>query len=171
MAKRRISCVYHCRPGTFWDKIFLDDAYNQALFSKELRFTEFKVLKHEDDGKVILREVHACPPLGALPAPVKKLAAKGAAYEEHGSFNKESQPYTAKVKTASLSDKISIVGEMWAEPEGDSHCRRYYEFNVNVDVFAIGGLIEKLILDDIEKSYMASEAFTNRWIREQGIEA
>jgi hypothetical protein len=40
---------------------------------------------------------------------------------------------------------------------------------VEARVFGLAGLIEDRLLDDIEKSYARSAAFTNRWITDHKL--
>jgi hypothetical protein len=73
------------------------------------------------------------------------------------------------VEPSSLKGKLSISGTITCEPAGDSKCRRVYETTIEAKVFGVGGMIEKRILQDVEKSYAEAAVFTNKFIAEKGL--
>ena len=69
----------------------------------------------------------------------------------------------------SLASKVTIQGELFTTPVDARSCRRIYVARVEARVFGLAGLIEDRLLDDIEKSYVKSAAFTNRWITDHKL--
>lgn len=166
MKERRIEHIYDCSADLFWNQIFLDDEYNRKLFLDELHFSVWRVLRSEEQGDRVHRTIEATPPLGDLPAALKRLLGEGLGYEEHGVLDRPRQRYELEVKPRSLAGKVSIQGALTAEPISDSSCRRVYVARVDARVFGVGGMIEQRLLDDIEKSYDKAAKFTNRWVAE-----
>jgi hypothetical protein len=169
MKERRIEHTYECSADVFWNRIFLDDAYNQKLFLEELHFESWRVLRSEERGAEIHRVVEAVPELGDLPAVLKRLLSEGAAYQERGVVDRPGQRYRLDVTPRSLSSKLSISGELFTTPLTERSCRRTYVARVEARVFGVGGLIEDRLLNDIERSYAKAAVFTNRWIVEHGL--
>jgi hypothetical protein len=57
----------------------------------------------------------------------------------------------------------------FTERVSDKQCNRVFLANVKADVFAVGGMLETLILDNLEKSYRKAARFSNQWIAEKGL--
>lgn len=169
MKERRIEHTYDCSAETFWSKIFTDDEYNQKLFLGELRFSEWKVVRSEERTGELHRVIQATPPLGDLPSALKRLLSDGLGYEERGVLDRNDQRYRLEVTPRSLASKLTIQGELSTTPLSERSCRRVYLARVEARVLGVGGMLEQRLLDDIEKSYNKSAAFTNRWIAERQL--
>lgn len=167
MKERRIEHTYACSDEVFWNRIFLDDEYNQKLFVGELHFESWRVLRSEPRGSEIHRVIEAVPRLGELPGAVKKLLGNGVGYEERGVLDLEARRYRLEVTPRSLANKLTILGELFTTPIDEHSCRRIYVARAEARVFGIGGLVEDLLLDSIAKSYDKAARFTNRWIAER----
>jgi Protein of unknown function (DUF2505) len=169
MAEISVEHVFKCSADTFWTKVFFDDEYNRRLFQDILKFPVWRVITTEERGDEVLRTIQASPPVGDLPGPVKAVVGDNAGYEERGVFNKKTQRYKVQVVPNRMSDKISVVVEMWTEPLGDAQCKRYARASATAKIFGVGGLLEKKLLGDLERSYEKSAAFTNTFVSEKGL--
>ncbi len=169
MASFRVEHVFQCSEDVFWDKVFFDDTYNRRQFAEALKFSLWKELSREDRGGEIYRVVQASPPLGDVPGPLRAVIGDSAGYEERGTFDKSKHRYTAKVIPNKLAEKITIEIIMWTEPKGDNACRRVAEGTVTAKIFGVGGLLEKKMIADLEKSYEKSAKFTNDYVRENKL--
>lgn len=169
MAERRISDLFECSIETYWSKLFFDEAYNRALFEGALKFEKWTLVRSDDTEKTITRIVDAVPRVGELPGPIKRLIKNGAGYREDSVFDKATQRCTATVHPASLADRLSIKGVTFTERISDKQCNRVFQVTVKADIFAVGGVLETLILDNLEKSYRKAARFSNQWIAEKGI--
>src|SRR5262245_18808947 len=112
MKQRRIEHTYSCSSEVFWNRIFLDDEYKRKMFIEELNFQSWRVLSSETRGTEVHRTIEAVPPLGDLPAPLKKLLANGAGYEEKGVADLKGHRYRLQVTPRSLASKLTIEGEL-----------------------------------------------------------
>jgi hypothetical protein len=169
MPSFRIEHTFDCSEKTFWDQVFFDNEYNRRQFSEALRFSLWKELSREDKGGEIVRVVQAAPPVDDLPGPLKTVIGESAGYEERGTFVKAKNQYLAKVVPNRLADKITIEVKMWTEARGDKSCLRVAEASVTAKIFGVGGMLEKKMLADMEKSYVKSAAFTNQWLKEKNL--
>ena len=169
MADARIEHTFNCSADTFWDKVFFDDDYNRRLFKEELRFPVWRELKREDLGNELYRVVEVVPHVGDLPGPLKAVVGEGIGYEEHGTLDKAKQRYRVEVKPNKLADKVSVRLEMFTEPISDKQCKRVVAVSVTAKIFGVGGMIEKRMLSDLEKSYAKSARFTNAFVAEKGL--
>ncbi len=169
MAEIRVEHVFKCSEETFWTKVFFDDDYNRRLFQEILKFPAWRVAKSEERGDEVHRTVEASPPIGDLPGPLKAVIGDNAGYEERGVFNKATRRYRVQVVPNRMSDKISVVVEMWTEPMGDQQCKRLARATATAKIFGVGGMLEKKLLSDLERSYEKSAAFTNTFVAEKGL--
>lgn len=169
MSEIRVEHVFKCSEETFWTKVFFDDEYNRRLFQEVLKFPVWRVSKTEERGDEVLRTIEASPPIGDLPGPLKAVVGDNAGYEERGVFNKKTRRYRVQVVPNRMADKISVVVEMWTEPLGDAQCKRIAKATANAKIFGIGGMLEKKMLSDLERSYEKSASFTNTFVAEKQL--
>lgn len=169
MAEIRVEHVFKCSEETFWTKVFFDDEYNRRLFTEQLRFPTWRVKSSEERGDQVLRTIEASPPIGDLPGPLKAVVGDSAGYEERGVFDKKTHRYNVQVVPNRMADKISVNVEMWTEPLGDNQCKRYARATATAKIFGVGGMLEKKLLADLERSYEKSAAFTNTFVSEKGL--
>ena len=169
MAEMRAEHVYNCSEETFWTKVFFDDEYNRRFFLEILKFPVWRVAKTEERGDEVLRTIEASPPIGDLPGPLKAVIGDNAGYEERGVFNKATRRYKVQVVPNRMADKISVAVEMWTEPMGDAKCKRFARATATAKIFGIGGMLEKKLLSDLERSYEKSASFTNTYVAEKAL--
>jgi hypothetical protein len=74
-----------------------------------------------------------------------------------------------QIKPNALADKLSVKGELWTEPAGPNKIRRMFKADVTCKIFGIGGMIEKRLVADMEKSYAIAAQFTNEYIAEKSL--
>lgn len=169
MAEIRVEHVFKCSEETFWTKIFFDDEYNRRLFQEILKFPVWRVKKSEERGDEVLRTIEASPPIGDLPGALKAVIGDNAGYEERGVFNKKTRRYQVQVVPNRMADKISVNIEMWTEALGDAQCKRFARATATAKIFGVGGVLEKKLLGDLERSYEKSATFTNTYVSEKGL--
>src|SRR5688572_20823222 len=108
--KVRIEHTLDCSEDTFW-KLFLDDKYNQALFSGYLKFPVWRVASSVDGEKELKRTVEVEPYVADLPATMKKVIGDNVRYREEGRLDKEKRRYHVEIVPARMADKIFVKGE------------------------------------------------------------
>ena len=167
MQKRRIEHTFDCDVQTYWDDVFFNPEYNAKLFMERLRFERWEVIEQVDTDDGFRRVIEAVPRVGDLPGPIKSLLKNGAGYREEGEFVRSKSRYQLRVTSHSLKDKLLVTGDMHAKPTDDGRCCRSYDAMADAKVFGIGGMIERRILDDWEKSYRKAAEFTTQWLAER----
>ena len=154
---------------TFWSKIVFNEEFNKKLYEGALKFPGWKLVDSKEDDSKIVRRVQVDPPVGDLPGPVKKVIGDRLAYTEEGTFDKKTKRYSFKVTPSTMADKTKVSGELWAEKIGDKKIRRMCRISVEVKVFMVGGMVEDRIMQDLRSSYDNSTAYTNQYIKENGL--
>jgi len=154
---------------TFWAKCVFDADFNKKLYIETLKFPQWKLLDSKDDDAKLTRKVQVDPPTGSMPGPVKKVIGDRLSYVEEGTFDKKSKRYTFKVTPSTLAEKTKVAGEMWVEKVGEKKITRCCKISVEVKVFMVGGMVEDRILADLRDSYDKGTAFTNQYIKDNGL--
>lgn len=169
MAEFRVEHTFNCSEETFWSKIFFDPAYNSSLFSKRLKFSHWQETKREESPDKIVRVIEASPPMGDVPAALKSLVGDGVRYEERGVFERASKRYTVDVVPNRLADKIQVRIQITTQAAGPDRVIRRVNGTVQAKIFGVGGILEKKLIADLEKSYSKSAEFTNQWIADNSL--
>ncbi len=154
---------------TFWSKIVFNEEFNKKLYEGALKFPGWKLVDSKEDDAKIDRRVQVDPPVGDLPGPLKKVIGDRLAYTEEGTFDKKAKRYSFKVTPSTMADKTKVSGELWVEKIGDKKIRRLCRISVEVKVFMVGGMVEDRIMQDLRNSYDNSTAYTNQYIKENGL--
>jgi hypothetical protein len=167
MTDSRIVNDLDCSESTFWDELFFDPEFNRRMFLDELKFTKWQVLSTREVGEVLERELDVGLNADALPAAAKSVIGDSLGYREQGKYDRKRRRYAVKATNSKLGDKFLLEGEMHTEPLGEQRCRRIFELKVTVKLFGVGGMIEKLVLSELQKSYAESATFIGRYMREK----
>ncbi|HET9955493.1 MAG TPA: DUF2505 family protein [Polyangiaceae bacterium] len=167
----RVEHTFNCSEDTFWSKVFLDEEYNRKLFLERLKFSAWREASREERDQKLHRVVEAAPPMGEVPAALKAVIGDNAGYQERGVLDRAAHRYTVEVVPNRLADKIQVKLEMItvADPSSPERCKRTVKGSVTAKIFGVGGLLEKKIIADLEKSYSKSAEFTNQFIAEKGL--
>lgn len=157
---------FDCDPDTYWQRVFLSAEYNRTLFLERLRFEQWEITSQVETSDGMRRTVRAVPRVGDLPGPIKALLKNGAGYTEVGEYFRSQSRFSIQITPNSLADRLKISAELRVEPLPNGRCRRTQTTNVEAKVFGVGGMLEKLLLDDIEKSYGPSTTLTEEWLKQ-----
>ena len=157
-----------CSIAEYWDRCVFDDAFNHALYIERLKFPVFERLTSEDSPGKRTKRAKIEPPLGGVPAPVKKAIGDKLAYVEDGWLDTASGRYEATITPSMFADKTKVRAELWCEPSpsGDaSRCVRFARVKVDVKVMLVGGMVEEKIIGDLKASYDAEASFVREWMK------
>lgn len=119
--------------------------------------------KREDDGKHLSRIVTVGPDRDIPPAVAKVLGASRIEYSEHLEYTWGSYAGTWKTISSIMTDKVDAYGS-FSFKQTPAGVVRTMEGEVKVKIFGIGGIVEKFVGADIEKSYQQAAEFTQKWI-------
>ena len=168
MATVTLRHEFDCTEDTFWDEVVFGEEFNRRLYLDVLKFPGFKLLELRDEGTKRHRRVHIDPPLGNVPAPVKKVVGERLSYIETGTFDRATMRYPFVITPSTMADKTKTSGELHTEVLGDKKIARIARIDVEVKVFMIGKLVEDKILGDLKLSYDAAATFTREFLKEKG---
>ncbi len=144
-----------------YEKLYFDEPFNVEL-CRATRL-ERTLVKLETKGKKIERVVRVAPER-EVPAPVAKvLGASKLEYEEHLTYELGTYVVRWHTEPAILRDRILSSGTFTfqARPGGVA---RIVDGTVEVKIFGVGGIVERFVVADVEKSYQRAADFTQRWI-------
>lgn len=159
----------HCSEQTFWSKVFFDREYNRQLCIDHMSFRDSRELEHEDRGDRLLRRIAASPPLAGLPRALAGLFAEGTRFEEHGVFERAARCYTAQVVPNRMAKRIRVQIVISTRPDGVDSCTRIARASMSAQLFGVGALLERFMVDDFTNSYALSAEFTNRFLAEHRL--
>jgi len=168
MAESRIVNELDCSENRFWDELFFDAEFNRKLFLEELGFTTWKIVSEKTTDEVVERRLEVSPRVGEIPAAVKAVIGESLGYVEEGRYDRKRRRYAVKATSPKLGDRFLVEGEMYTEPLGENRCRRIFAVKVTAKIFGVGGLIERRVLADMEKSYAQSASYIGKYAELQG---
>lgn len=147
-----------------YETLYFDETFNEAL-CEHVRLSR-RVRKHDHDGGHLVREVTVSPDR-EIPAPMAKiLGASRFEYTECLEYDMGQYRATWKVIPSLMPEKVDCHGTLEFK-EADGGVLRIVQGHVKVKVFGIGGVIERFIVADVERSYEKASQFANRWIAER----
>lgn len=144
-----------------YEALYFDDDFNAAL-AAEVKLDRIVKRKDLTDGHVS-REVLICPDR-EIPAPAAKiLGTNKIEYTEYIEYTYGSFHGTWRTVPGIFPGKVTTEGA-FRFVEVDGGVLRAVDGEIKVSIFGIGGMVEKVIVADIEKSYERATAFTQHWI-------
>lgn len=144
-----------------YEKLYFDEAFNQALC--DTVGLQRVLVSLDDDGKRIRRSVRVAPDR-EVPAPVAKvIGAVKLEYTETVEYVWGSGRGTWTTTPQVLPDKVKSSGDFRFTASG-SDVLRAVSGEIEVKIFGLGGLVEKFIVADVEKSYDKAAEFTRNWL-------
>lgn len=149
-----------------YEKLYFDEPFNIAL-CKALNLDR-SVIKREEKGTHLSRAVKVAPRDREIPGPVQKvMGTSRIEYTEHVEYDFGTYKGTWKSVSSVMTDKVESSGTFRLEQTPDG-VKRVIGGEIKVKVFGVGGVIERFIVADIEKSYEQAAEFTRRWIASGG---
>jgi hypothetical protein len=145
-----------------YEKIYFDDAFNEAQ-CRAVKL-ERHVLTYDRTESRVVRSVK-CVPARDLPAPVAKMI-KDNKFSYVEELDYELGKYRGHWRTIPnvASEKVDAAGTVeFAEAPGGG-VRRTIRGEIKVAIFGVGGIVERFVVNEVQRSYEEAAAFTVRWI-------
>lgn len=147
------------------EEIFFDQDFN-ARISEALNLGPKDLQEERIDDEVIHR-VNLIHPRHDLPTIVRKaLKGKGIGYFESSTFYRKEHRASWSISSELMPNKIKGKGEIHFE-ETPNGVRRRVTGEINVSLFGVGGMVEKLIVDNVVQSYNTIAELTYTYLKEQ----
>lgn len=146
---------------TAYEELYFDEAFNGALCG-EVGLTRTLVSRDLEGGKI--RRVVKVAPDREIPAPAAKvLGAAKIEYTETVEYTFGSGRAVWSTVSSVMTDKVDSRGTVQFS-ESDGAVVRTVEGDITVKIPLLGGMVEKFIVADVEKSYEKAAAFTRSWL-------
>lgn len=155
--------VFECPAEVFLSEaLYFHPDYHPGLY-RELDFASYELLEHHRSGERI-HERRLKRPRRELPAVARKaLGLQGIEFHEEADYDLRARSYHVRVIPNVLPDKIRIEGDFRIEAVDAQRCARTVEMIVEVRLLGIGRVVERGILDDLQRSYDRAAAYTRRF--------
>ena len=144
-----------------FEKLYFDEEFNIAM-CKDNGLSR-RVLAREVDEANLHREL-SIGPERQLPAAMKKvLKSDRLEYTEKLDYKWGSNRARWETIPSVFPKKVLASGSI-IFTEVDGGVRRVADGEITVKILGVGGMIEKLVIADVEKSFKNAGDFTQRWI-------
>jgi hypothetical protein len=162
MRRHHMDHEIHCSPERMWE-LFFDNEFNVEMYEQGLGFPSCKILERTDDGEVLHRRMVMIPKL-EMPKAVAKLVGDKVGFEEIGDWTRKQGVFRWRLLLAAFGDKVRVEGEMRLVANGEGHCRRVVDFEVEAKMFGVGKLIEKTAAENTIDGWTKSAKWINGYL-------
>jgi len=162
----RADHVFPCTPDQYWAMFF--DPEHVAQVQAALDLVEHREVWREETPDRLRQRLRIAPRRD-VPAPVRRaVPGLSTAYEEERVFDKAGREIAWRVFPDFRPEAITCSGSYRVLPVAGG-CRRVLDGRVEVRIFGIGGIVERAIAQDVERSYAIAAEVARTWIAERGI--
>jgi hypothetical protein len=145
-----------------YERLYFDPTFAAAL-GESVKVSR-TVVRRDLDGAKLHREVRVAPDR-ELPGPVAKLlGTTRLEYVEVLDYEMGSYRGRFRIEPAVLKDKVEVAGTLEFRSAPGGATTRVFEGEIKVRVFGIGGIVEKFVCAEIERSYADAARFTQGWV-------
>ena len=163
MAKIRISHDFRCSSiALFWRGYF--DETHQANLDSTSDMKEREVLEFTETDETIYREVRMVPKR-QLPGFIRKFTNE-LGYTEKSKLVKADNRMTIDIIPTVFTNRSRITGIYTIEQVDAETIRRTYDGEIEIKVALVGKKIEKTVIEDMQRSFAAGAACTQKWLDE-----
>lgn len=67
-----------------------------------------------------------------------------------------------------FKDNVSITGAQWLIPQGENSCKVITRFSITCKVFGVGGIVESVVSNDIQKAYKEYPSKVTKFLNQPG---
>ena len=144
-----------------YEALYFDEAFNEAL-GKQLRLGR-QLVRFDRSENRIVRHVCYEPIRDAGHVIDRAYGSSRASFLEELEYDRTARSGTWRTIPNRFTDRFRNAGTIeFAAADGGT--RRTVHADVKVSAFGFGGLVERLVVAEIERSYAATADFTRAWI-------
>lgn len=148
-----------------FEELYFNEDFNQAMCER-VNLSRTVVKLERDDEK--LERVLRIGPDRELPSAVKKvLKADRLEYEERLRYRFGSYEAHWETVPSVMASKVDARGRILFREAPGGGVLRIAEGEIQVKLLGLGGMVEKLVVADVEKSFKDAADFTQKWIDER----
>jgi hypothetical protein len=165
--KQTIRHTFETDDQAFWRDVFFDQPFVERMYKQALGCTS--VVFHEDTGDAAsgrTRRLAFTQQVDA-PAAIRKIFGETTTMEERGRFDAQTKRWSFSMIPDRMADKIRITGETWVEASGAGKIERIMSIEYAVSIFGLGGVLEKFMASETEKSFEKQAQFTREYLRQK----
>lgn len=159
-----ISLEIDCPPDRFW-RLYFDEGFNRDTFVHGLGWEPPTITEFHADEAEIVRNIAASPKL-EVGGKVAKLIGERLGYREWGRFVRDTGEFHFRHQTNIFAERLVLAGRMWADPMTGERMRWRTWMTIQCTIPAIGGIIERAVEHNVDKSWPACARYWNRWLAE-----
>lgn len=149
-----------CSAREYWEDCVLSPSHNEGLFRGELKFARYDVVRQDDLGDEVHREVIAEPNPDDIPALVRG-AMGSMMYRERGHLYRPTSSYVFATEMPG-SRLVRVSGTMACVDLGDT-CERMTVLEIDAPVPFLRGTVESKLAEDLRRAYDRSATFAGEW--------
>ncbi len=144
-----------------YEQLYFNEEFNLAL-CQQVGLQRTLLSRDVTDGK-IHRVVKVAPDRQIPPAAAKVLGSAKIEYTETVDYVFGSGRGTWSTVSSLMTDKVDSRGTVQLSGDANS-ALRVIAGDVTVKMTFVGGIVEKFIIDDVNKSYDKAAEFTKNWL-------
>jgi hypothetical protein len=146
-----------------FEALYFDESMGEALCAS-VRLQRQLISRRVDAG-VLHRAVRVCPQR-EIPKPLARILGKSQlAYTEHVTYPIGSMAGTWHLTFEILADKLRCAGTFCFAADGPNVVRTV-QGTVEVKIFGVGALAERLIVAEVQRGYADAAAFTQAYLQQ-----
>jgi hypothetical protein len=152
---------FECDAATYWE-IFWDEEFNQQMYA-EMQCGRTLLGQKEEGGRRI-RDQEVRPDRD-VPSVLRKIIPGGALkYVEHGVWRQPGGTLEVDVKVPAMGDRFVLRASYTVIDLPGSRCRREFSGDCAIKVPLIGGVAERTVIENLQKSYEIASRVHREWI-------
>ena len=145
----------------YW-RAFFDDACTREQYDL-IGVRAFEVKDRRDDGETLVRTLRVLPARD-FPAFMRKLFGTSLGFTETTTWYRSEGRAETRVTPDMMAARIDITGTHSVIDTPSGGLARVFSGQIAIAIPLVGTRIERLVHDDLEKSYVQSSEITQAWL-------
>lgn len=160
-----IGGFYAVSAAVFWERVFFNEGYTQALMVNGLGHKSAQVISLETASNGVVRRRMKVQPKLNIPGPIKRLLGDGFHYIEEGTYDPRRPAFISKITLPSAPKIIEINSTLSFADRKSGGADRQVRLAVKSSKFGLARLIETTSKGILTQQYNEAEAFTQIWLK------
>lgn len=161
--------TFDCDADTYFEKVYLDDAYTKALYKTGLGFSSFQEVSKTVSPKGAVDRTLQLQPGSSIPGALKAILGSALDYTEVGHKPDDALTWTYTITPGAMSGSIKSSGTQTVTSLGKGKCQAVFDATFSAKVPFLGGAIEKFMAGEFDTNMSKQETFTAQWIKTNNL--
>lgn len=163
--KRDLEQTFAVEPQRFFRVILLDEDYLQGLYQHLALKIEQVELTSEGSGPDLkVRRALTYQAERQLPGVLSKLLRGSTRIKEQAHFDARAETFVTTVELPVIGSRVEFGGHYTWQTLDGGRLRRTYHCRCDARLPLVGGKVERLLLEETERSYDQVTTFTADWL-------